>query len=214
MANRSHDSKMARLLTALDGGASNVKLECGADAITVTHLDRVYWPAFPPLDQPAITKRAFLKYLIAVSTVMLRHLADRPLTIFRWPEGVEKRRVLQKHWEIALPPFVERVNIFSEAKGRDDEYIVCNNLATLIWLGHMGALELHVWHSRMRPGPDSANRNAVFSGSIENLDASILNFPDYLLFDLDPYIYSGNEKRGAEPELNAPAFEKVKEVAF
>ncbi len=42
----------------------------------------------------------------------------------------------------------------------------------------------------------------------------MLNFPDYVLFDLDPYIYSGQEAKGAEPELNTVAFEKGKEVAF
>ena len=42
----------------------------------------------------------------------------------------------------------------------------------------------------------------------------MLNYPDYVLFDLDPYIYSGHEAKGAEPELNTTAFEKGKEVAF
>jgi bifunctional non-homologous end joining protein LigD len=42
----------------------------------------------------------------------------------------------------------------------------------------------------------------------------VLNYPDYVVFDLDPYIYSGNEKKGDEPELNTTAFEKGKEVAF
>jgi bifunctional non-homologous end joining protein LigD len=42
----------------------------------------------------------------------------------------------------------------------------------------------------------------------------VLNFPDYVVFDIDPYIYSGKEAPGAEPELNTVAFEKGKEVAF
>ena len=46
------------------------------------------------------------------------------------------------------------------------------------------------------------------------MDASVLNFPDYVVFDIDPYIYSGKEKAGDEPELNTVAFEKGKEVAF
>jgi bifunctional non-homologous end joining protein LigD len=46
------------------------------------------------------------------------------------------------------------------------------------------------------------------------MDASVLNFPDYVVFDIDPYIYSGKEKKGEEPELNTVAFEKGKEVAF
>lgn len=46
------------------------------------------------------------------------------------------------------------------------------------------------------------------------MERSLLNFPDYLVFDIDPYIYSGKEKKGAEPELNDAAFAKGKEVAF
>ena len=46
------------------------------------------------------------------------------------------------------------------------------------------------------------------------LEGSILNYPDYVVFDIDPYIYSGDEKPGDEPELNTIAFEKGKEVAF
>jgi len=53
-----------------------------------------------------------------------------------------------------------------------------------------------------------------YATSLESLEASILNFPDYVLFDIDPYIYSGQEPPGAEPELNTKAFEKGKEVAF
>jgi bifunctional non-homologous end joining protein LigD len=46
------------------------------------------------------------------------------------------------------------------------------------------------------------------------MDASVLNYPDYVVFDIDPYIYSGKEAAGDEPELNTVAFEKGKEVAF
>jgi bifunctional non-homologous end joining protein LigD len=46
------------------------------------------------------------------------------------------------------------------------------------------------------------------------LEASVLNYPDYLVFDIDPYIYSGKEAPGGEPELNTAGFEKGKEVAF
>ena len=46
------------------------------------------------------------------------------------------------------------------------------------------------------------------------MDQSVLNFPDWVVFDIDPYIYSGKEKKGEEPELNNVAFEKGKEVAF
>ena len=53
-----------------------------------------------------------------------------------------------------------------------------------------------------------------YSTSLESLEESVLNYPDYVVFDIDPYIYSGKEAAGDEPELNTMAFEKGKEVAF
>ena len=59
-----------------------------------------------------------------------------------------------------------------------------------------------------------ASKSTDYARSLESLESSVLNYPDYVLFDLDPYIYSGKEAKGAEPELNTVAFEKGKEVAF
>jgi bifunctional non-homologous end joining protein LigD len=144
-----------QIAAALSGEDVDVVVHVDGHDVALTSLDRVYWPAEPALRQPALTKRDFLLYLLAVAPALLPHVADRPMTIFRWPEGIAARRVLQKHWEIKLPTFVERVTVFSEAKDQTDQYILCNNLATLLWLGLMGALELHVWHSRVRAGRDA-----------------------------------------------------------
>jgi bifunctional non-homologous end joining protein LigD len=174
----------------------------------------VYWPADAVLQQPAFTKRDLLRYLARVSPAMLPHLADRPLTMVRMPEGIGKERFFQKHWEQVLPEFAQAVNVYSEHKDERHDYLICNNLATLLWLAQQGTLEFHVWHSRAKPGPDAASRSTDFSGSLAALESSVLNYPDYIVFDIDPYIYSGKEAPGAEPELNTVAFEKSKEVAF
>ena len=110
--------------------------------------------------------------------------------------------------------FVATVTVFSEQKDESHDYILCNNLPTLLWLAQSGTLEFHVWHSRARPGPDCATQGTDFSSSLAALEASVLNYPDYVVFDIDPYIYSGKEAPGEEPELNTVAFEKGKEVAF
>src|ERR1700730_5337163 len=78
----------------------------------------------------------------------------------------------------------------------------------------MGTLEFDVRHSRAQLAPDSLSRSADYSSSLEALKASVLNYPDYLVFDIDPYIYSGKEAKGAEPELNKRGFAVGKRVAF
>jgi bifunctional non-homologous end joining protein LigD len=188
--------------------------EAGPHRIRLTHLDRVYWPADPALKQPALTKRDMLRYFARVSPFMLTHLADRPLTMIRMPDGIRGQRFYQKHWEQERPPFVETITVFSGHKDESHEYLLCNNLPTLLWLAQSGTLEFHVWHSRAKPGPDSPAGGGDYASSLAALEESVLNYPDYVVFDIDPYIYSGKEAPGAEPELNTVAFEKGKEVAF
>ena len=208
------DDAIDDVLSQLDVRRDNLELAIGTARLRLTSLDRVYWPADKALKQPELTKRDLLRYLARVSPYMLRHLADRPLTMIRFPEGIDGERFFQKHWEQARPDYVDTVAVFSESKGRHDDYIVCSNLPTLLWLAQAGTLEFHVWHSRTLPGPDAKSKATDFSSSIEAMESSILNYPDWLVFDIDPYIYSGKEKAGAEPELNIEAFEKGKEVGF
>jgi len=208
------DEVVAQVLEQLDAPGRTLELQVGTERVRVTNLDRVYWPAAPKLRQPALTKRDLLRYLASVSPYMLPHLADRPLTMIRFPAGIGGERFFQKHWEQARPQFVRSVEVWSESKAQRDEYLLCNNLPTLLWLAQAGTLEFHVWHSRARPGPDTENDSTDYSSSLEAMERSLLNFPDYLVFDIDPYIYSGKEKKGEEPELNDVAFAKGKEVAF
>ena len=204
------DDILAQLTTA----KSTFTLTVGPHQIRLTNLDRVYWPADPARNLPALTKRDLLIYLAQISPYMLPHLADRPLTMIRMPEGIRGQRFFQKHWEQERPDFVETITVFSGHKDERHEYLVCNSLPTLLWLGQSGTLEFHVWHSRAKPGPDALSKSTDYATSLESLEASVLNYPDYVLFDIDPYIYSGKEAPGAEPELNTIAFEKGKEVAF
>ncbi|HEX2541371.1 MAG TPA: hypothetical protein VHM00_09850 [Caldimonas sp.] len=204
-------SEAKRLRAALDRPVS--ALEVGGHAVRLTTLHRVYWPEEPALGLAAVTKLDLIRHVIGLSAFILPHVRDRPLTLFRWPGGIQGRRMLQKHPERALPPFVETATIFSESKGADDEYLLCNNLATLVWFAEMGTLELHVWHSRVRAG-DGATARPPSSGSAANLAGSSVNFPDYMLFDLDPYIYSGSERSGGEPEFSAEGFDQARRVAL
>ena len=71
-----------------------------------------------------------------------------------------------------------------------------------------------MWHSRAAVLPEAQGASTDYAGSLAALEASILNYPDYLVFDIDPYIYSGKEAKGAEPELNRRGFAVGKRVAF
>lgn len=186
----------------------------GTTRIKLTNLDREYWPADPETRSPAITKREYLRYLAGISPYMLPHLRDRPLTMIRMPEGIDGERFFQKHWDQERPEFVDVVTTFSEHVGGAHDYILAHNLATLLWLGQLGTLEFHVWHSRARVAKDSISNSEDYSSSLEAMQTSVLNYPDYLVFDIDPYIYSGLEAKGAEPEYNKKGFAMGKRVAF
>jgi bifunctional non-homologous end joining protein LigD len=207
-------SEIAAVLEQLEQPAKQFDLKVGDARIRLTHLDRVYWPAPARSRQRAITKRDFIRYLAAVSPYMLPHLTDRPLTMIRMPEGINGERFFQKHWEHTLPEFAQTVSVFSGTKGEKHEYLLGNNLATLLWLGQNGTLEFHVWHSRASLGADASGRGVDYDSSLESLESSVLNYPDYLVFDIDPYIYSGKEAAGAEPELNRRGFAVGRRVAF
>jgi bifunctional non-homologous end joining protein LigD len=134
--------------------------------------------------------------------------------MIRMPEGIHGERFFQKHWSQTLPDFVESVTVFSETKDERHRYLLANNLPTLLWLGQVGTLEFHVWHSRAQPLPEAVGAKTDYASSLAALESSILNYPDYLVFDIDPYIYSGKEAKGAEPELNKRGFAVGKRVAF
>ena len=201
------------VLEQLENPAKSIHLKVGDARFGLSNLDRIYWPA-TGARAPATTKRDFLRYLARVGRFMLPHLADRPLTMIRMPEGIDGERFFLKHWSQSLPDFVESVTVFSEHKDERHRYLLANNLPTLLWLGQVGTLEFHVWHSRAQPAPEALGAKTDYSSSLAALESSILNYPDYLVFDIDPYIYSGKEAPGAEPELNKRGFAGGKRVAF
>ena len=207
-------STIARVLEQLENPAERVDLDVDGARIRLTNLGREYWPGETRPRRPPVTKRDLLRYLARVSPYLLPHLADRPLTMIRMPEGIGGERFFQKHWTQERPSFVESVTVWSGSKNEQHEYLLANNLPTLLWLGQVGTLEFHVWHSRAAPGADASSDSTDYAGSEQALEESILNFPDFLVFDIDPYIYSGKEPAGAEPELNKAGFSGGRRVAF
>lgn len=193
------------VLKQLDNTEDSLTLDVENRRLKLTNLNKVLWPASG--DVQAVTKREYITYLASVSQVMLKHLKDRPLTLSRYPNGIDGQHFFQKHWLEALPDFVETVRL----SGKDqtsDQYLLCNNFITLLWLGQVADLEFHSWFSRVTPGQDMEKQVAE-----SDID-TISNYPDFIIFDIDPYVYSGNEKQGDEPELNRVGFEQACQVAL
>ena len=201
---------VASVLEQLERGVQKLRLEVGGVELPVTNLDKVMWPE--TAEQRALTKRDLLRYLASASPWLLPHMRDRPVTLTRYPNGIEGASFYQKHYNKA-PPFVDTATVYVDSSSGDQQAILCNNLPTLLWLGQLADLELHVSLARVNPEPDGAQLSTDFSGSKAQIEASLLNHPDFVLFDLDPYIYAGTEATGEEPALNRRAFAKTVQVA-
>ena len=106
------------------------------------------------------------------------------------------------------PEYVQTVKVYSESKGGNINYLLCNNKETLLWLANLGCIEMHPWYSRVNNY--DLNDNPVDL----KVDKFGLNYPDFIVFDLNPYIYSGNEIKYQEPEYNLKAFKATVEIAL
>ena len=192
-------SLVEQLATRKDGFVINVE----GNRIEVGNVDKEFWPGNE--SHPRITKRQFLNFLAEISPFLLPHLKDRPLTLSRYPGGIHGEHFWQKHWSFPVPEYVSTINI-SEESGKKGEYILCNNLSTLMWLGQSADIEFHTWYSRVDPEPD-------FGREERDVDR-LLDYPDFIVLDIDPYIYSGKESAGDEPEFNRAGFDKACQVAL
>ncbi|TAJ16446.1 MAG: ATP-dependent DNA ligase [Dehalococcoidia bacterium] len=202
--------QVASVLKQLDGVAKARTIEVAGARIALTNLDKVMWP--PHHGQRALTKRDLLVYYAKMAHVLIPHLRNRPLTMTRYPNGLEGHSFYQKHVD-SPPPFVETVHVYTETERGNQEFVVVNNLPTLLWLAQFADIALHTSLARVDPEPDGHHLGRVFTDSKANVEASLLNYPDFILFDFDPYIYRGDEGKGAEPELNRPAYEETVRMA-
>ncbi len=128
-----------------------------APPIRLTHPEKILDP------ETQLTKRELADFYWAVAPRMLPHIANRPLSLVRCPEGSNKPCFYQKHVTPTLPPGIGSVSI-ADKKGKVEPYITLATPEALAGLAQLGVLELHPWGSR-------------------NTD---LEHPDRLIFDLDP----------------------------
>jgi bifunctional non-homologous end joining protein LigD len=141
---------------------TKVAVQVDGRTLTLTNLAKVLYP------ETGFTKAEVLDYYQRVAPVLLPHIADRPLTLKRYPEGVDGEAFFQKHVTQHRPDWIRTARIPSESsRGRGAgpvTYLVVDDLPALIWAANLAGLELHVPQWRV-PG---------------------LREPDLLVFDLDP----------------------------
>ena len=206
------NSKLEAIIAALDNSREKLVLEIDGVNLDLSNLNKEFWPAYKK--QHPVTKRDYIRYLAQVAPYLLPHLHNRMLTLIRFPNGIKGQKFYQKHWDDKLPAFVETVRAYTEHEDQDQNFLLCNNLPTLIWLGQIADLELHTSHTRISPEPDAYDIPKTFTGSVKAIENSLLNYPDYIVFDLDPYLYSGKELKGDEPQLNRKGFRETCKVAL
>lgn len=199
------------IVSQLQAGKEKALLRGDGWQLAVTNLDKILWP---DSDGGGHTKRDVLLYAARIWPAVEQHLRDRPLTLLRFPNGIHGKKFYQKHWEAELPSYVETLVMYSDGEGGDQRFLLCNNLPTLLWLCQLADIEWHAQLARVTGEPEATGLPHSFTGSSENLDRSVLNYPDFILFDLDPYIYAGHEKKGDEPQPNETAFARTSDVAL
>jgi bifunctional non-homologous end joining protein LigD len=135
--------------------------------LKLANPDKVLFP------RDGITKREIWDYYTAIAPVMLPHLAGRPLTMQRYPDGIDGEEWYQQNAPLKPPPFVHFIDVGPRHDNK--QRIVCDSLATLQWLANLAALTLHQWACHVPPG--AASRAAIDHA---------LALPDYVVLDLDP----------------------------
>ena len=178
-----------------------------------SNLDKVYWPSTGRLKKE-LTKGDLIEYYDKVSEYILPHLQNRPLSLKRYPDGITGKSFYHKNWIQEKPDFAKTIQVFSESKNGIINYLICNNKETLLWLANLGCIEMHSWYSRVYDfNACNGTANSSNPAPLDEQNCG-LDTPDFVVFDLDPYIYSGKEKEGEEPEYNVKGFKATVDVAL
>ena len=125
--------------------------------VKLSHPDKVLVP------EDGITKAELAEYYGSVAEVMLPHVRDRPLNLWRWNTGIGGRLVVQQDIPKGAPDWVQRVET-PRRKGGSIEHVLCQDGDTLRWLANQNCITPHVWSARR-----------------DRLDR-----PDHIVFDFDP----------------------------
>ena len=139
-------------------GGRLARVRIGRRAVTLTNLDKVFFPRL------GLTKGDLIRYYVELAPCVLNHVARRPMLMKRYPHGAEVDFFYQKRVPEPHPDWLETVHILFPGSGRTADFPVVTDIPSLAWIVNLGCIDLNVWPSRV----DDVER------------------PDYLLIDLDP----------------------------
>jgi bifunctional non-homologous end joining protein LigD len=164
------------------GTGDKIAVQVDGRSLTLTNLAKVLYPA------DGFTKAEVLDYYQRISSVLLPHVAGRPMTLRRYPHGVGDLSFFAKHAPARRPDWLSTREVASHSSrarspGEPVRYLVIDGLPALIWAVNLAALELHVPMWRF-PADDNADDNA--GGGAAGGEPEAGNDPDLLVFDLDP----------------------------
>lgn len=141
---------------SLDRPKGDLLLKVGREQVSVTSLDRIYWP------DEKLTKFDLLSYYLKVADYIMPFLKDRPAILQRYPRGIKAPMFFQQDLESA-PEFIKTATLTNQ-EGRDLDYGVYSTVGSLLHFVNLGTIEQHQWHS-----------------TTKHLDQ-----PDWIAIDLDP----------------------------
>ena len=117
----------------MDGGA---EMQLEGRRLKLTNLDKAIYP------KTGFTKGDLIDFYLSIAPI-LAHLRDRPLTVVRYPDGVDGKSFFEKQSPSHRPSWVRTAPIWSEHSKREVRYTLCNDAKTLVWLANLAAVELH-----------------------------------------------------------------------
>ncbi|CEJ70794.1 putative ATP-dependent DNA ligase YkoU [Chryseobacterium oranimense G311] len=126
--------------------------------VKLTNQNKIYFP------KDGITKGEIIEYYQSVASYILPYLKNRPLSLNRFPNGIEEQGFYQKDAGDNMPDWIKTTKVYSESNDKYIDYVYCNDKATLAYLNNLGCIDMNPWNSAL---PD-------------------LEHPDYLVLDLDP----------------------------
>ena len=132
-------------LAALDALGTNGAWELGGHTVQLTNLHKVLVPA--KCSESAITKRDLVRHNALVAPAMLAYLANRPVNMHRYPDGITKPGFWHKAAPPHAPDWLQRWHNEEAGPGETQEYLVLDSPAALAWAANYGAVELHPWTS-------------------------------------------------------------------